>query len=58
MKTWQDWKVGTRLGVLFGSLLLVLSILGAWELNWLGRLNASTTAELQSRLKHHRELDR
>jgi methyl-accepting chemotaxis protein len=51
MKTWQDWKIGTRLGVLFGSLLLLLSVLGAWELNWLGRLNASTTAELQSRFK-------
>ncbi|HTW57248.1 MAG TPA: methyl-accepting chemotaxis protein [Terriglobales bacterium] len=49
MKTWQNWKIGTRLGVLFGSLLLVLSMLGALELNWLGRLNANTTAELRTR---------
>jgi methyl-accepting chemotaxis protein len=49
MKTWQDWKIGTRLGVLFGSLLLVLSVLGALELTWLGRLNAKTTAEFQTR---------
>jgi methyl-accepting chemotaxis protein len=49
MKTWQDWKIGTRLGVLFGSMLLVLSVLGALELNWLGRLNAKTTAELLTR---------
>jgi methyl-accepting chemotaxis protein len=49
MKTWQDWKIGTRLGVLFGSLLLVLSVLGALELSWLGRLNAKTTTEFQTR---------
>jgi methyl-accepting chemotaxis protein len=49
MKTWQDWKIGTRLGVLFGSLLLVLSVLGALELSWLGHLNAKTTAEFQIR---------
>jgi methyl-accepting chemotaxis protein len=49
MKTWQDWKIGSRLGILFGSFLLVLSVLGALELNWLGRLNATTTAELQTR---------
>jgi methyl-accepting chemotaxis protein len=49
MKTWQDWKIGTRLGVLFGSLLLVLSVLGALELSWLGRLNAKTTAEFETR---------
>jgi methyl-accepting chemotaxis protein len=49
MKTWQDWKIGTRLGVLFASLLLILSVLGALELSWLGRLNAKTTAEFQTR---------
>jgi methyl-accepting chemotaxis protein len=49
MKTWQDWKIGTRLGVLLGAFLLVLSLLGAVELNWLGRLNAKTTAEFLTR---------
>jgi methyl-accepting chemotaxis protein len=48
-KTWKNWKIGTRLGVLFGSLLLVLCVLGAAELNWLGRLNAKTIAELRTR---------
>ncbi len=49
MKTWVDWKIGTRLAILFGSLLLALCMLGAIELNWLGRLNANTTAEFQTR---------
>jgi methyl-accepting chemotaxis protein len=49
MKTWQNWKVGTKLGVLFGSFLFVLIVMGALGLNWLGRLNANTTAELQNR---------
>jgi methyl-accepting chemotaxis protein len=49
MKTWQDWKIGTRLGILFGSFFLVLVVVGGAELSWLGRLNATTTAELQHR---------
>jgi methyl-accepting chemotaxis protein len=49
MKAWQDWKVGSKLGILFGSFLLVLAVLGAAELSWLGRLNARTTAEFQTR---------
>jgi len=49
MKTWHDWKIGTRLGVQFGFILLVLVGLGGLGLSWLGRLNAKTTAELQSR---------
>jgi methyl-accepting chemotaxis protein len=49
MRTWQDWKIGTRLGVLFGSFLLVLIVMGSAGLTWLGRLNANTNAELQRR---------
>jgi methyl-accepting chemotaxis protein len=49
MKTWQDWKIGTRLGVLFGSFLFLLIVLGGAGLSWLGRLNANTTAEFQQR---------
>ena len=49
MKTWQNWKIGTRLGILFGSFLLVLVVLGAVELSWLGRLNEKTTTEFQTR---------
>lgn len=49
MNNWQDWKIGTRLGILFGSFLLVLVVLGAAGLGWLGRLNVSTTTELQNR---------
>jgi methyl-accepting chemotaxis protein len=49
MKTWQDWKIGTRLGVLFGSFLFVLVALGALGMGWLGRLNTNTTTELHNR---------
>ncbi len=49
MKTWQDWKIGTRLGVLFGSFLLVLIALGGFGLSWLGHLNTKTTTELHNR---------
>jgi methyl-accepting chemotaxis protein len=49
MKTWQDWKIGTKLGILFGSFLIVLVILGVAELSWLARLNENTTTELQNR---------
>jgi methyl-accepting chemotaxis protein len=49
MKTWQDWKIGTRLGVLFGFFLFSLIALGGLGLNWLGRLNAKTTTEIQAR---------
>ena len=49
MKTWQDWRIGTKLGGLFGSFLLVMAVLGVLELNWLGRLNTRTTTELHNR---------
>jgi len=49
MKTWQDWKIGTRLGVQFGFILLILVGLGALGLSWLGRLNERTTAALETR---------
>jgi methyl-accepting chemotaxis protein len=51
MKTWQDWRIGTRLGFLFGSFLLVLLVMGWFGLNWLGRLNANTTTELERRFR-------
>lgn len=49
MKNWQNWKIGTRLGVLFGSLLLCLVVFGALGLIWLGALNANTIAKVQQR---------
>lgn len=49
MKTWRDLKIGTRLGVLFGFILLGLVALGGLGLSWLGQLNARTTAEIESR---------
>ncbi len=49
MKTWQNWKVGTKLSVLFGSFLLVLIVMGTLGLSWLSHLNANTTTELQNR---------
>jgi methyl-accepting chemotaxis protein len=49
MKTWQDWKIGTRLGALFGFFLLGVMALGGFGLSWLSRMNARTTAEIQTR---------
>ncbi|HKF24083.1 MAG TPA: methyl-accepting chemotaxis protein [Candidatus Angelobacter sp.] len=49
MTIWKDWKIGTRLGVLFGAMLLWLVALGGFGLNWLGRMNARTTSVLQDR---------
>jgi methyl-accepting chemotaxis protein len=49
MKTWQNWKIGIRLTVFFGIILAGLIALGGLGLNWLGRLNARTTTEIQTR---------
>jgi len=49
MKTWRNWSIGSKLGGLFGSVLLVLAVLGVLELTWLGHLNTKTTAELRNR---------
>jgi methyl-accepting chemotaxis protein len=49
MKTWQDRKVGTRLGVVFGAILLCVIAVGGFGLNWLGRLNSNTSASIQKR---------
>jgi methyl-accepting chemotaxis protein len=49
MTIWKNWKIGTRLGVLFGAVLLWLVAVGGFGLNWLARLNARTTHTLQDR---------
>src|SRR5208337_3685754 len=49
MKTWQDQKIGTRLGVVFGAILLCLIAVGGFGLSWLGRLNSSMSASMQKR---------
>ena len=49
MMNWHDWKIGTRLGILFGSILLALILLGGLSLFWLGNLNARTIALIQQR---------
>ncbi len=49
MMNWHDWKIGTRLGILFGSILLALILLGGLGLLWLGNLNARTIALIQQR---------
>src|SRR3974390_588425 len=49
MTNWQNWKIGTRLAILFGSMLLCLAAFGALGLRWLGKLNANTVAVLQQR---------
>ncbi|HEY6301856.1 MAG TPA: methyl-accepting chemotaxis protein [Terriglobales bacterium] len=49
MKTWQDRKVGTRLGVVFGAILLCVIAVGGFGLSWLGRLNSNMSASIQKR---------
>src|SRR5208282_909755 len=49
MKTWQDRKIGTRLGVVFGAILFSVISVGGFGLNWLGRMNANTSAMMQKR---------
>jgi methyl-accepting chemotaxis protein len=49
MKTWQDRKIGTRLGVVFGAILLCVIAAGGFGLSWLGRLNSNTAASIQKR---------
>jgi methyl-accepting chemotaxis protein len=51
MRIWHDWKIGTRLGILFGAMLVWLIVLGGLGLGWLGRLNDRTTEELQHRAR-------
>jgi methyl-accepting chemotaxis protein len=49
MQIWKDWKIGTRLGVLFGIILLWLIGAGFIGLNWLANLNARTSNTLEER---------
>jgi methyl-accepting chemotaxis protein len=49
MKTWQDQKIGTRLGVVFGIILLFVIVAGGFGLSWLGRLNSNMSASMQKR---------
>jgi methyl-accepting chemotaxis protein len=49
MKTWQDRKIGTRLGVVFGAILLCVIAVGGFGLTWLGRLNSKMAASIQQR---------
>jgi methyl-accepting chemotaxis protein len=49
MKTWQDRKIGTRLGVVFGAILLCVIAVGLFGLSWLGRLNSNMSASMQKR---------
>src|ERR1700678_3748357 len=49
MKNWQDQKIGTRLGVVFGAILLCVIAVGGFGLSWLGRLNSNMSASMQKR---------
>ncbi len=49
MKNWQDRKIGTRLGVVFGALLLCVIAVSGLGLSWLGHLNSSMSTTLQKR---------
>ena len=54
MKTWQDQKIGTRLGVVFGAILLCVIAVGGFGLNWLGRMNSNMSAIDAEALQHGR----
>jgi methyl-accepting chemotaxis protein len=49
MKTWHDHKIGTRLGVVFGAILLCVIAVGGFGLTWLGRLNSEMSSSMQKR---------
>ncbi len=49
MKTWQDRKIGTRLGVVFGAIVLCVIAAGGFGLNWLGHLNSNMSSSIQKR---------
>src|SRR5580698_6297065 len=49
MSTWQDQKIGTRLGVVFGAILVCVIAVGGFGLSWLGRLNSNMSASMQAR---------
>jgi len=49
MKNWQDQKIGTRLGVVFGAILLCVIAVCGFGLNWLGRMNSNMSAIMQKR---------
>ncbi len=49
MKTWQDRKIGTRLGIVFGAILLCVIAVGGLGLTWLGRLNSNMSSSMQKR---------
>jgi methyl-accepting chemotaxis protein len=49
MKKWGDQKIGARLGVVFGTILLCVIAAGVFGMTWLGRLNSETLAMLQKR---------
>jgi methyl-accepting chemotaxis protein len=49
MNTWQDQKIGTRLGVVFGAILLCVIAIGGFGLSWLGHLNSDMSSSMQRR---------
>jgi len=49
MMNWNDWKIGTRLALSFGLILLCLLAIGGVGLAWFGRLNSNMSASLQKR---------
>ena len=49
MWTWNDWKIGTRLTLSFGLILLCLMAVGGFGLSWFGRLNTNMSSSIQKR---------
>jgi methyl-accepting chemotaxis protein len=51
VKNWQDQKIGTRLGILLGAILLSGIVFGGVGLAWFTHLNSETLASIQKRYK-------
>ncbi len=49
MNTWNDWKIGTRLALSFGAILVCLIAVGGFGLRWFGRLNSEMSASVLKR---------
>jgi methyl-accepting chemotaxis protein len=51
MSHWKNWRIGTRLSIQFGFILLILVTFGGFGLSWLSRLNTRITTDLETRFQ-------
>ena len=51
MKNWQDLKIGTRLGILLGTILLSVIVFVGLGMVWFTNLNSEMSSSIQQRYK-------